>query len=78
MADIETPERAKAGPAIQVAASRFVTVELAAKMTGLTQSAIRTKIGKGIWVEGWQFIRRQGTVFIDMKGYEQWVAAGKA
>jgi hypothetical protein len=58
---------------LRVVPARFVTIELAATMTGLTPAAIRTKIGKGIWLEGRQYVRREGRVFIDMKGYEQWV-----
>lgn len=58
----------------RVAPSRFVTIELASVLTGLTPGAIRTKIGKGIWLDGRQYVRREGRVFIDMKGYEAWVA----
>lgn len=45
-------------------------------MTGLTPGAIRSKIGKGIWLEGRQYIRREGRVFIDIQGYERWVMKG--
>lgn len=67
-----------AAPAVQVAPSRFVTIELAAVITGLTPGAIRTKIGKGIWLEGRQYVRREGRVFVDLRGYEQWVSRGAA
>lgn len=68
------PEAAQ--PAIQVTPSRFVTIDLAALITGLTPGAIRTKIGKGVWVEGREYNRREGRVFIDLRGYERWVANG--
>lgn len=63
---------------LKVAPARFVTIELAEACTGLTASAIRTKIGKGIWVEGREYVRREGRVFIDLKGYERWVELGPA
>lgn len=66
----------KAPPPLQVAPSRFVTIELAAAITGLSPGAIRTKIGKGIWLEGRQYVRREGRVFVDLKGYEAWVSRG--
>lgn len=60
---------------LKVAPSRFVTIELAEAMTGLTASAIRTKIGKGYWLEGRQYRRGpDGRVYVDMKGFEAWVA----
>ena len=65
-------------PLVQVAPSRFVTIELASAITGLSPGAIRTKIGKGIWIEGRQFIRREGRVFVDLRGYERWVEKGQA
>jgi hypothetical protein len=61
---------------IQLTAARFVTIELAATLTGLTPGAIRTKIGKGVWLENRQYVRRDGRVLIDMRGYDQWAATG--
>lgn len=62
---------------IQLAPARFVTIELAAILTGLTAGGIRTKIARGIWLEHRQYVRRDGRVLIDMKGYEQWAEAGQ-
>lgn len=59
-------------PATQIAAARFVTIELAAAMTGFSPGAIRTKIAKSVWLEGRQWVKRDGRVLIDMKGYESW------
>lgn len=67
-----------APPTVQVVSSRFVTIELAAAMTGFTPAAIRAKINKGIWLENRQWIKRDGRVLIDMKEYEQWVEKGTA
>jgi hypothetical protein len=41
-------------------------------MTGFTPAAIRTKIAKSVWLEGRQWVKRDGRVLIDMKGYESW------
>lgn len=60
--------------AIHIAPARFVTVALAAQCTGLTQSAIRTKMSRGVWVEGREYVRHKDQVFIDLRGYEKWVS----
>jgi hypothetical protein len=64
--------------AIRIVPSRFVTIELASAMTGLSEGAIRMKIARGIWLEDRQFVRRDGRVMVDMKGYEQWAESGRA
>lgn len=61
-----------APPSTQIVCARFVTIDLAAAMTGFTPGAIRTKIAKSVWLEGRQWVKRDGRVLIDMKGYEQW------
>jgi hypothetical protein len=59
---------------IQVAPARFVTIPLAAAITGLTASAMRTKISRGFWVEGREYRRApDGHVFVDLRGFERWV-----
>lgn len=65
-------EAVPAAPTVQVVCARFVTIELASAMTGFTPGAIRTKIAKSVWLEGRQWVKRDGRVLIDMKGYEQW------
>lgn len=67
-----------AAPTYQVVTSRFVTVELAAVLTGFTPAAIRTKITRGVWLEGRQYVRRDGRVLVDMRGYERWAESEKA
>ncbi|AVS94498.1 excisionase [Paracidovorax avenae] len=67
-----------APPTVQVVSSRFVTIELAAAMTGFSPAAIRAKINKGVWIEERQWIKREGRVLIDMRGYEKWVESGTA
>lgn len=65
---------------ITVAPARYVRVPLAAALTGLTVEAIESKIEKGIWIEGKEYIRKftsstakRPEIYIDMKGYERWV-----
>lgn len=61
---------------IQLTPARFVTIELAARLIGLTDKAIRRKIEEGIWAEGMQYRRRDGRVFVDLKGFERWIDQG--
>lgn len=60
-------------PTVQVAPAPYVKIPLAAAITGLTEKAIRRKIEEGKWLEGRQYIRRDGEVYISMRGYTQWV-----
>ena len=66
------------GRPVQVAPARFVTIELAEVLTGFSQAAIRTKIARGVWLEGRQWVKREGRVLIDMEGYERWAATGQS
>lgn len=59
-----------------IASAPYVTVPLAAQMTGLTPKAIRRKIEDGKWIEGKQFRRApDGGIFISIKGFQQWLEA---
>ncbi|NUZ07620.1 excisionase [Piscinibacter koreensis] len=59
---------------VTVPAARYVTIELASTLTGYTPSAMRTKISRGVWLEGREWVRApDGHVLIDMRGYERWV-----
>jgi hypothetical protein len=56
----------------------YVTILLAAAMTGCSPKAIRRKIEAGVWVEGREFRRApDGHVLISVKGYELWVERGR-
>lgn len=60
--------------AVQIAPAPYVTVQLAAAITGLTEKAIRRKIEDGKWLEGSQYRRSpDGGIFISIKGYQQWL-----
>lgn len=57
-----------------VAPARFVTVELAATITGLSEGAVRKRIERGLWLEGREWKRApDGRVWIDMRGVERWI-----
>ena len=59
---------------VTVAPAPYVTVALAATITGLTEKAIRRKIEDGKWIEGREFLRSpDGGIFISLKGYQQWL-----
>ncbi len=62
-----------------ISSADYVTVRLAAQITGLTEKAIRKKIESGKWLEGREFRRSpDGGVFISMMGYKRWVESGRA
>jgi hypothetical protein len=57
----------------------YVTIPLAASLTGYSAKAIRRKIESGVWVEGREIRRApDGHVLVSMKGYRQWVERGRA
>ena len=64
---------------IQVAPNRRVTIQFAKAVTGLSVSAMRTKIARGIWLEGKEYHRDpQGGIWIDLLGVNAWVARDRA
>lgn len=57
----------------------YVTISLAATITGLTEKAIRRKIEEGKWLEGREYRRSpDGGIFISLKGFTQWVEKATA
>jgi hypothetical protein len=55
----------------------YVTISLAATITGLTEKAIRRKIEDGKWLEGREYRRSpDGGVFISIKGFATWLEQG--
>ncbi|KML61117.1 excisionase [Burkholderia cepacia] len=54
-----------------IAPAPYVTVALAAVITGLTEKAIRRKIEDGKWLEGREYRRSpDGGIFISIMGYQ--------
>lgn len=58
---------------VAVAPARYVRIPLAASLTGLSVKAIEKKIEDGVWLEGREYKRKGREIYIDLKGYEQWV-----
>lgn len=51
----------------------FVTIELAAKITGYSELAIERKIERGVWRQGLEWFKApDGRRLINLKGYEEW------
>lgn len=70
---------ADAAPAVKIAPAPYVTIGLAAAITGLTEKAIRRKIEDGKWLEGREYRRSpDGGIFISIRGYQQWVEQATA
>jgi len=64
-------------PVVQVAPARYVTVELAAAIAGLSAAATRKRIERAVWIEGRECRRGpDGRIRADIKGVERWVEAG--
>lgn len=64
--------------ATSIRAAPFVTITLAAAMTGLSEKAIRRKIEEGKWLVGREVFKSpDGGVFVSIKGFENWVGRGK-
>lgn len=68
-------------PPVQIelvrSAAPYVTIELAASLTGYTQLAIEKKIEKGVWVEGREWKKApDGRRLISLEGYKRWVERG--
>ena len=57
--------------------ARYRTIKKHAEETGYTESAIRTKISRGVWLEGRVWKKApDGTIIIDEEGYNEWVENG--
>ena len=56
----------------------YVTVDVAANITGYSEKAIRRKIQDGVWLEGKEYRKSpDGRVLISIKGYTSWVEQGQ-
>lgn len=64
---------ATAEQAIRVAPARWVTIQVAATLSGLTEKAIRRKMERGVWLQGKHWRKADGRVYVNMTAYEQWV-----
>ncbi len=64
---------------LQIDNTQYVTIPLAAALTGYTAKAIRRKIETGVWIEGREIRRApDGRILVNVKAYRQWVERGRA
>lgn len=57
-----------------VAPAPYVTIAMAAMLTGLSEKAIRRKIEDGKWIEGREFRRSPDNgIFVSLEGYKKWI-----
>lgn len=65
--------------AVQLQPAPYVTIRLAAILTGYTEKAIRRKIEDGVWIENREWRRApDGTILISIKGFQQWAETAAA
>lgn len=51
----------------------LVTIRRFAELTGYTEGAVRAKIEKGVWVEGYQWVRGpDGRILMSIEGFDRW------
>lgn len=56
-------------------AARFVRIVKFCSETGYSDRAVETKIHRGVWIEGKEYVRApDNNILIDMEGYNQWAA----
>src|SRR5574343_228768 len=53
---------------------RFCTVKRYAELSGYTERAIESKISRGDWTYGRQYVRApDGRIFVSIEGVEKWL-----
>lgn len=62
---------------VNVQPADYVTIPLAATITGLSAKAIENKIDEGVWLEGREWKRGEdGRRYVNVSGYVAWVRGG--
>ena len=62
-------------PTPTIAPARYVQLPLAEAATGYSIRAMQTKILRGVWLEGHEYVRAPDkAILIDLRGYELWAA----
>ena len=57
----------------------YVLIPRAAELTGYSKRAIETKIERGVWVEGREWVKApDGRRMVNMKGVMRWVESAAA
>lgn len=63
----------RAGHSFSVSPNRYVRIKLAESIIGYSEEAIQTKIQRGIWLEGHEYIRApDGNILINIEGFNLW------
>lgn len=48
------------------------------ELTGWTVNAINTKISRGVWLNGREYVKApDGNIVVSIKGYEKWIEKNK-
>ena len=59
--------------------NRFVLIAKFTELTGYTQKAAETKISRGIWLQGREYVQApDGRILMDMEGFNKWAASQPA
>jgi hypothetical protein len=69
----EQPLPAEVQPAPFALYTEVALICAAATALGTSQKAIRRKIEEGVWLEGYEWHRRDGRIWIDLRGVARWV-----
>lgn len=58
---------------VTIAPARYVRPKVFEAITGYTEEAVSTKIKRGIWLEGKEYIRApDGNILIILEGFYRW------
>lgn len=75
--DEASPLARQLAPPAPTPPAPYVTIQLAAAQTGLSEKAIRRKIEDGVWLENREWRRApDGRLYISVHGYQAWVERG--
>ena len=56
-----------------IAPSRYVKLPLFEQLSGYSVEAVETKIKRGVWLEGHEYVRAPDkNLLVDLVGYEKW------
>lgn len=66
-----------ANASIYITPADEVRIPLAATCLGLSEKAIRRKIEDGVWREKHEYFRRDGEIWVSLKGVSRWVRGGR-
>lgn len=64
-------------PVVLINPAKYVTLQLASNITGLSMAAMRAKIKRCDWTLNRQYRKGpDGRIYIDMDGFAKWVEKG--